>query len=178
MAPSRAGRRASSARSCTSSPPRAQRRRVAAPSPQPSPAPPADSVAPHRAVTVASTTLARPAPHRHRAVAADFACSSSRPRGEGNRWSPAAPARTRNAARELCAACCRGKQGLTAQSSIPVHRRCHAWKGGRIRRYRFVRGRAINLCSRLRAGTTMHWREIGRARFSSFKICDQPLVES
>ena len=51
-------------------PPRAKRRRVAAPSPQPSPAPPTDSLAPHcrRAVTVASTALARPAPRRHHAV--------------------------------------------------------------------------------------------------------------
>ena len=99
-------------------PPRARRRRVAAPSPPPSPVPPTDSLAPHcrRAVTVASTALARPAPRR--AFASAFACSSSRPRGEGNRQSPAAPARTR-----------KGGDAQRVSSVLPVQRRprCPVW---------------------------------------------------
>jgi hypothetical protein len=62
MAPSRAGRRASSARSCTSSPP--ARNAAASPCRRRS----RHLLQPHRrrAVTVSSTALARPAPRRHR----------------------------------------------------------------------------------------------------------------
>ena len=53
-----------------------------------------------RTVAAPSRCRARPLRARRRAITASavasaFACSSSRPRGEGNRQSPAAPARTR-----------------------------------------------------------------------------------
>jgi hypothetical protein len=157
----RVGNRASSARSCTSSPP--ARNDAASPSRRRSR--PLLLLLTVWRSTVASTSpwRARPLRARRRAVTAPSPQPSPAPplvlKGKATASLLPRPhtQRRRRAARELCAACCRGKQGFTAQCGIPVHRRCHAWKGDRIRRSCLVQGRAIKLCSRLRAGTTMHW---------------------
>jgi hypothetical protein len=125
MAPSRAGRRASSARSCTSSPfasnaAASPRRRCSR------------HLLLHADSTVAAPLpwRARPLCARRRAVTAPSQQPSPAPPLvlEGKATASLLPRqhmqKRRRAARELCAACCIGKQGLAAQSGIPVHRQC------------------------------------------------------